>query len=75
VSIYLPERTITKFGITELCRILPQHNFLRVHKSFVVNMDKITAFSAQGLDVGNTSIPVGRSYKEQVHTYLKSKPI
>jgi|GEM_PF-1369370 len=41
----------------------------------VVNMDKITAFSAQGLDVGNTSIPVGRSYKEQVHTYLKSKPI
>jgi DNA-binding LytR/AlgR family response regulator len=53
----------TKETITHFEEALPKERFLRVHRSFIVAKDKITAHSADGLDIGKTPIPVGRMYK------------
>ena len=45
---------------------LPTDKFLRIHRSFIVALDKIQAFSATGVDVGKTEIPIGRFYKNEV---------
>ena len=45
---------------------LPTDKFLRLHRSFIVALDKIQAFSATTVDVGKTEIPIGRFYKNDV---------
>lgn len=41
---------------------LPQNKFLRVHKSYLVNLDHISSFNSKGLKVNNVIIPVRRGY-------------
>lgn len=45
---------------------LPTDKFLRIHRSFIVALDKIQAFSASAVDIGQTEIPIGRFYKNEV---------
>ncbi len=53
----------TKETIMYFENLLPASNFLRVHRSYIVSKDKITALSADGLEIGKQLIPVGRMYK------------
>ena len=71
VRIILPHRTIiTKFSIGQFIRQLPPARFLQVHKSFVVSLHKITAYSAVQVEIGGVEIPIGRTHKEQVTSIL-----
>ncbi|OEK04565.1 LytR/AlgR family response regulator transcription factor [Roseivirga misakiensis] len=46
--------------------------FLRVHRSYIVNKQHITAFTAQDIELGRQEIPIGVSYKRIVDHWLKS---
>lgn len=49
---------------------LPKPQFLRVHRSFIVNMAKVYMIDRSRIVVGETFIPVSESYKDQVQTYI-----
>ncbi|RWY54029.1 LytR/AlgR family response regulator transcription factor [Mucilaginibacter gilvus] len=55
---------LTKVGTHEMEAILPGHLFKRVHRSFIIALNKIESYSAESLEVGGVSIPIGRAYKE-----------
>ncbi|HEX5113447.1 MAG TPA: LytTR family DNA-binding domain-containing protein [Saprospiraceae bacterium] len=57
---------ITKVSIGNILKELPQDQFLQVHKSFIVAKNKITAYTAQDVGIGEVEIPIGRVYKEEV---------
>ncbi len=61
-----------KCKISELETALSGKDFLRVHRSFIVNLRKITAFTPYDLELGAIEIPIGASYKEYVFKKLKS---
>lgn len=63
---------ITRQTIGYYERFLPAQQFLRVHRSFIVALDKISAVEANRLLIGTVPIPVGRLYKEHVQEYLKN---
>ena len=44
--------------------ILPKHQFIRIHRSFIVSLDKITAFTKTDVEIGKIELPIGRSYTE-----------
>lgn len=41
-------------------------NFIRVHKSFIVNLDKIDKFNSKFIEIGTVKIPLSRSKKEEL---------
>jgi DNA-binding LytR/AlgR family response regulator len=49
---------------------LPDNLFLRVHKSFVINLDYLDAILPQKLIVNGNSVPLGRSYKDELLTMI-----
>lgn len=63
-------RVVTKQSIANFEEMLPAGRFLRVHRSYIVAKDKITAWSADGLEIGKTPVPVGRQYKLVVEREL-----
>lgn len=64
-------RIITKDKISEFHTKLP-NGFLRVHRSFIVNSGKITAFTATQVELGKHEIPIGNSYKQEVLNHLRT---
>ena len=49
---------------------LPQPQFMRVHRSFIVNTQKISQIDRGRIVVNDIYIPVSESYKERVQNYL-----
>jgi DNA-binding LytR/AlgR family response regulator len=47
---------------------LPEAEFVRVHRSFIVRLDKITAIEGPNLILENDKkvIPIGGSYKDEL---------
>ncbi|MEM7296836.1 MAG: LytTR family DNA-binding domain-containing protein [Bacteroidota bacterium] len=66
----LDGQIITKNTITNFEELLPSV-FLRVHRSFIVNLAKITAYTHQDIEIGEKEIPIGTSYKKVVIGQLK----
>jgi DNA-binding LytR/AlgR family response regulator len=42
---------------------LPEKKFARIHKSFIVALDKITKYSAEEIKIGDTALAIGRIFK------------
>lgn len=55
--------------------ILPQSNFIRVHKSYIVAIDKIVSIEGNTIRIAEAQIPVGESYKKQFQMVLDQKKI
>lgn len=52
--------------ISYLEQKLPEDCFLRIHRSFIVPLGKIDAFSSTGVEIRGKEIPIGRNYKPEV---------
>ena len=50
---------------------LPEDIFLRIHKSYIVNLIKIEKFTSKIVEVGNHTIPLSRNKKIQLINALK----
>jgi DNA-binding LytR/AlgR family response regulator len=71
VKVKTPEKEIiTQQKISYLEESLPREQFLRIHRSFIVNLEKIDAYSATDVEIGKHSIPIGRNYKNDVMKIL-----
>jgi two-component system LytT family response regulator len=49
---------------------LPAHNFLRIHKSFIINTDHINFIEKGRIVINGEYLPVGESYKERMRSHL-----
>jgi two-component system LytT family response regulator len=66
VQIHFKNRkVIFKGGITAFEQKL-DHHFVRVHRSYIVNINKITAYTKSDIEIGRIEIPIGDSYKDRV---------
>lgn len=55
---------ITKQKISAMENLLPIRAFLRVHRSFIVPLNKVKGYNPNYLMIENTRIPIGRNYKQ-----------
>jgi len=66
VQIHFKEKKVLfKGGITQFEQKLNDH-FVRVHRSYIVNTNKITAYTKSDIEIEQLEIPIGDSYKERV---------
>lgn len=56
---------MVKYSLTALSARLPRNLFVRVHRSFIVSVNKITAFTNYDIEIGKIEIPIGRQYLGQ----------
>jgi len=72
IVIHCTDKKITaKYKIGDLETELQDKAFLRIHRSFIVNLKKITAFTAYDIEIGTKELPIGASYKEYVFKKLQ----
>lgn len=57
------QRLVTKQTLSAFLKRLPAQ-FCRVHRSYVVNLQQLTAYTQQDIEIGEIEIPIGPSYKQ-----------
>lgn len=73
VRIKLPGKEVISLQkISFLEEKLPEDCFIRIHRSFIVPINKIEAFSNSSVEIGGADIPIGRNYKDAVLEQLNS---
>jgi DNA-binding LytR/AlgR family response regulator len=51
---------------------LPKEHFLRIHKSYIVNLDKVERFNSKHIEIDGEKIPLSRNKKEEIVTILEN---
>ncbi|WP_053990872.1 LytTR family DNA-binding domain-containing protein [Mangrovimonas sp. TPBH4] len=52
-------------SLTAISEELPQSNFIRVHRSYTISINKIVALEGNTIEISNKKIPIGRNYLKQ----------
>ena len=74
VKIITPSKTlITKQLISALEETLPSEIFIRIHRSFIISINKINSYNADMIVIGNAELPIGRLFKQNVIKKLQLK--
>lgn len=74
VLIHTTDNTInTTQRIGYLAEKLPKNQFIRIHRSFIVSLDKVTAFNSIMVEVKGKELPVGRNYRSQAMEVLQNQ--
>jgi DNA-binding LytR/AlgR family response regulator len=67
IKIHLSDKTVvTRETISSIEVKLPKHDFLRVHRSFIVSLANIDSFTNELIEIQKKQIPISRSYKKAV---------
>jgi DNA-binding LytR/AlgR family response regulator len=74
VSIFTKnQRIVTLQVMKQLEEILPSNRFIRVHKSYIVALDKINSIERQEISINDRIIPIGITYQEQFFKLLEAR--
>jgi DNA-binding LytR/AlgR family response regulator len=57
---------LSKMSTHEIEDLLPPKGFRRIHRSFIVSLDKVNAYTTEEVEVAGIAIPVGRGYRENL---------
>jgi len=72
VKIVTPHKNyVTKSSMKNVDDKLPADRFIRVHKSFIANLDKVQAFENNHLIIGDHKIPLGSNNREEFLRFLE----
>ena len=67
------EKILLKGSIKAMLDIFPQKRFIRVHKSFIVAVNKIIRLESNRIILNGHEIPVGRSFKDDLERVLSAR--
>ncbi|WP_128545228.1 LytR/AlgR family response regulator transcription factor [Larkinella soli] len=63
-------RIVLKGSVKAMQELFPPDRFLRVHKSFIVSVSRISRIERNRLIVNGNAVPVGRNYREELDRIL-----
>ncbi|UII77688.1 LytTR family DNA-binding domain-containing protein [Flagellimonas sp. HMM57] len=73
IKIHMTEDTLTiKESISNFEKRLDDR-FIRLHRSYIVNSEKITAYTKNDVEVDQREIPIGNNYKDNLLPFLSTK--
>ncbi|MEM7371886.1 MAG: LytTR family DNA-binding domain-containing protein [Bacteroidota bacterium] len=65
VKIYTGKKmVVTRLNLKGIAEKLPEDQFIRIHRSFIVSLSKIAAFQKGNISLGDRQLPVGDTYRE-----------
>jgi DNA-binding LytR/AlgR family response regulator len=74
IKVFIKGKTIiTKQPISALEKMLPDNLFARIHRSYIVSLDKIQSYTTENIEINNKQLPVSRMYRHELSRIFKPK--
>ncbi len=76
LRLHLPnERLMTLMSFMKMEKVLPPEKFMRVHKSYIVSLDRIERIERNTIIIAGQKIPIGNKYKKEFMEYLEKEKV
>ena len=69
------ERIMTLQNFKQMEEVLPDDRFIRIHRSYIIALDKIDSIERNRVKIGGQLLPLSDTYKDGFFSVLKSKGI
>ena len=66
---------LSLMSLKQLEEELPFENFIRVHRSYIINMDKIDSVNKKRIVIGDKQIPIGDTYRKQFMSIIDKRQV
>lgn len=73
IKLYLTDKKlVTNLSMKKIENLLPPDQFYRIHKSFIISLDKIDSIEGNLVKINNTKLPVGNSFRQDFMLHIKN---
>jgi DNA-binding LytR/AlgR family response regulator len=69
------QNIVTKQSISSVEESLPRENFIRIHRSFIVAINKINSYNTETVGIGKNQLPISRFFRHEVGKLLNGSAI
>lgn len=74
INVYLSDRKITTYiSLQNFLEKLPENQFVRIHKSFIVSTIHIKSFESHQIKLDDKTIPIGKIYRKNFIDLMKNR--
>lgn len=76
IKIHLREtHLVTNFSMKKIEEMLPEKDFFRIHKSFIIRFDKISTIEGNLVEINKKKLPIGNSYRQDFFNRVNQNSI
>lgn len=68
----IDKKLVTNLSMKKVFELLPEKDFYRTHKSFIISLDKIESVEGNMTKINNTKLPIGNSYRQDFMKFIKN---
>lgn len=73
IKLYMTDKKlVTNLSMKKIENLLPVNQFYRIHKSFIISIDKIESIEGNMVKINNTKLPVGNSFRQNFMLHIKN---
>lgn len=70
----LTDNHIVHKSLTSITEELPEKNFLRIHRSYTISINKVNSMEGNSVEINNKRIPIGRKYINNTKQIILKTP-
>jgi DNA-binding LytR/AlgR family response regulator len=73
IKLYLTDKKLViNLSMKKIENLLPASQFYRIHKSFIISLDKIELIEGNMVKINNTKLPIGNLYRQEFMLLIKN---
>lgn len=65
------KKLVTNLSMKKIFGLLPENHFYRIHKSYIISLDKVESIEGNMAIVNNIKLPIGNSYRQEFMQFIK----
>jgi len=66
------QKIITNLSMKKMLELLPQNQFYRIHKSFIISLENIELVEGNMVKINDNKLPIGNSYRKQFMQFINN---
>lgn len=66
------KKLVTNLSMKKIESLLPANQFYRIHKSFIISLNKIELLEGNMVKINNTKLPIGNSFRQNFMLLIKN---
>jgi DNA-binding LytR/AlgR family response regulator len=66
------QKIVTGLSMKRIMEILPEKQFYRIHKSYIISLEKMELVEGNTVLINNKRLPIGNSYRQQFMDFINS---
>jgi DNA-binding LytR/AlgR family response regulator len=66
------QKLVANLSMKRMLELLPENNFYRIHKSYIISLDKMEVVEGNSVIINKKRLPIGNSYRQEFMDFISN---